>query len=127
LAIKFVKCRGWVASKRNGSDKIILQYRKVDEILRAFAPSEDAATMAASFKAMIDELCELQNDGITNMYTRLPAIRYLEKSSFIALFNTHCQESQITLIIAETFFMPHAPTNKNDTDFWMRKIFWPCS
>jgi hypothetical protein len=70
-----------IASKRNGSDKIILQYQKVDEILCAFAPSEDAATSAASFKAMIDELYELQKDGIKNIYTGLPAIRYLEKSS----------------------------------------------
>jgi len=123
-APQFVKCRGWVLSRRRG--KFVLEYRKVKEIIHAYAPSNAAATMVSGFNAMIDQLYELQKKGVRDIYTGETAIRYLEKISLVSALNRHCQEFQIAMIIVEKFFLPHVPHHKGDIDYWLKAILFSC-
>lgn len=126
-AIQFVKCFGWVATKKGHSHDVGVQYRKVDNILKGFAPSDEAATKATSFHAMIQALYKLQEKGVKDIYTGKPAIPYLNESSFVNLLKRHRQEFHMALIIVNTFFLPHVPNHKDDPDFWLRMIFRPCN
>jgi hypothetical protein len=57
----------------------------LEQVIAKLAPTKQAAELAMNFNAMIDCMYKLINsEGIKNIYTDKPAIRFLEKKSFVS-------------------------------------------
>ena len=76
---------------------------------------------------MIDCLYEtIDSEGIKNVYTGKPAVRFLGKKSFVAKIHQQTQEFQVAVIIIKSCFMKHVSSHFGDVMYWVKTIFRQC-
>lgn len=124
--IQYVECRGWTFSKKGGEAN--LQYRKLEQVIEQLAPTKRTAELAMNFNAMVDMLYKhiIGSQGIKNVYSGKPSVRFLEKKSFISKLHQQTQEFQVAVIITKTFFIDHVSDHVGDLLFWIKTIFRQC-
>jgi len=124
-AIKYIECHGWTFCHKGGEASI--QYRKLEQVIAKLAPTKQATELAINFNAMIDHLYELvDSEGIKDIYTYKPSIRFLEKKSFVAKIHQQTQEFQVAVILTVSFFMDHVSSHHGDIMFWVKMLFRQC-
>lgn len=128
--IAYIESRGWVISKLGQSGRYHLEYRKLEEVLAqtSYKSSSGSTQLCTNVMAMIEHIYKmLEDDGMKHVYTGKPAVRLLDKSSFVAKVNNHAQDLHVAVILVKHFFLDHVPDNKGNLDHWTKKLFRQCS
>lgn len=79
--ILYLECHGWMFWTQGG--KATIQYCKLEQVIARLGPTGEMVELVMNFKAMVDKLYTyVEQQGIKNIYTHKPAIRFLKKNSF---------------------------------------------
>lgn len=123
--ILYVECCGWMFWTQGG--KATIQYCQLEQVIAHLAPKGEMVELVMNFKAMVDKLYTyVEQQGIKNIYTHKPAVRFLKKNSFIAKLHQQMQEWKVAFVIVKTFFLLHVSSQMNQLDYWVKRIFCPC-
>ncbi len=125
MSTSIVAAQRWTFCNKGREANI--QYCKLEQVIAKLAPNKQAAELAKNLNAIIDHLYKLvDSEGIKNIYTNKPAIRVLEKKSFVGKIHQQTQEFHVAVILTVSFFINHVNSHHGDIMFWVKRLFCQC-
>jgi len=126
----YIRTRGWSIRPSKGHQnkgRYTLEYRKLQEIIIAEAPSDESRQLCLAFNAMVEELYKtLNREATKDPFTGEGGVRFLDVKSFVAKLNQHAQDFQVAHMITKNLFLPVTETKQDDVSYWMMQIFRHC-